>query len=389
MKPDDTSHCMRYCNGRLAARLLAVLSMRLTTSISALLITAPVAGLLACSSSPVVKVTADSGNVAHDELIGTFTVSLVSAQVEGGINPPYTDAAGEVDDGPYPELAIETQLTPPADATPGCAVYSLVTPNCDGIGKCGSASTNTACADAAKTGINACVCVATDTCQAYPTSKNVGTVTVSGVETTSGATTFQLTNVNNSYIVDTSTTTLVYPGFKEGDTLSVSASGADYAAFEIANHGVQPLILTHDDFTLLKDTSSSDPSQYQALTIAWNPPDSTAAAGITIELNISRHAGTVGYMLCHVEDTGSLTISASLISQLVTLGNIAGFPELNVTRSIVTSTFIEAGRIDFVVESNVERYPTIEGFTSCLLDANCPTGQVCNTAKKLCQTPQN
>ncbi len=335
----------------------------------------------ACSSS--------SPNGAPDsngaELVGSFTVSLISAAVEGGINPPYTEVVGEVDDGPYPELTSENKLPAPADATPGCAVYGVVTPSCVNIGGCSTRSSNAACAAAAVTGVNACVCVATDTCQAYPSRKDVGDVSVSGVRTTAGAQRFQLTNLGNSYIVDPNTTELAFPAFAEGDPIEVSASGADYPAFQISATGVAPLTLGRDDYRLEKDLSDPDPTHYKPLSIEWNPPDSTDSGRVEIELNISRHAGTIGFLACDVEDTGSVTISAGLVSQLVMLGNIAGFPELNVTRSSSGSTKIQPGRVDLIVRSNVERFITIEGFDSCLLDSQCPSGSVCNTARKLCE----
>jgi hypothetical protein len=102
-------------------------------------------------------------------------------------------------------------------------------------------------------------------------------------------------------------------------------------------------------------------------------------------LNISRHAGTVGFQACEVEDTGSLTLSASLISQLAALGNMAGFPELQVTRSTSGSATIAAGRIELAVEALVERFPTIEGYTSCADATDCSVDEVCNSTTKLCQ----
>jgi hypothetical protein len=321
---------------------------------------------------------------AEPTYLGKFTVSLVDAAVEGSTNPAYTTVEGEIDDGPYPEVWLEIEQTPPSDATPGCAVYGVVAPDCSRINDCGPLSDITACAKAALTGINPCVCVAKDQCQAYPTPKNVGDVTVSGVRTASLATTFQLVNVGNTYQVPPGT--LAFPGFGEGDTISVSATGGEFEPFAISAPGIAKLTLTNEPFHLARDPAfPDDATKFQDLTITWIPAGPASTAGINVELNISRHAGTVGFLECEVEDTGSLTVSASLVSQLAALGNIAGFPELMVTRGTYGSTTIAAGRIELAVEAFVERFPTIEGFTSCLYDRECASDEVCNSTTKLCQ----
>jgi hypothetical protein len=347
---------------------------------------------LGCSSSskaPADKIDSgglsDGGNV---ETVGSFIARLIDSPEPMGTVPPYTYVHGEVYDGPTPNQNIDTQLPPPADATPGCAVYSVGTPDCSGIGGCSIGSSNAACAAAASTSGNTCVCVAKDTCQAFPTKKNVGDVTISGVATTTGATTFQLVNGGNSYNVDVNTTTLAYPGFGEDDTIKVSATGGEYGPFEISASGVAPLTLVQNDIHLVRDPSSDDPTRYQALTIDWNPQASANPASIHVKLDISLHASEIGYLACDAKDTGSLTLSAGLISQLVTLGNVGGYPEIGVTRSATSSTRITPGKVDLIVESYVERFPTIDGFISCGEDnTKCPDGQVCNTGNKLCETP--
>jgi hypothetical protein len=326
----------------------------------------------------------DGGAAPEPTYLGKFTVSLVDAEVEGSTNPPYTTVEGEIDDGPYPEVWLEIEQPRPADATPGCSVYKVVAPDCSGIDGCGIGSSNTACAQAAVTGINSCICVAQDECQPYPTAKNVGDVTVSGVRTISLATSFQLVNVGNTYQVAPGT--LAFPGFGEGDTIGVSATGGEYEAFEIFAPGIAKLTLTNEPFHLARDPAfPDDPTKFLPLTVTWIPPGPASTASINVELNISRHAGTVGFLECEVEDTGSLILSASLVSQLATLGNIAGFPELQVIRGTYESTTIAAGSIELAVEAFVERFPTIEGFTSCKFDTDCELDEVCNSSNKLCQ----
>ena len=289
---------------------------------------------------------------------------------------------GQIYDGPYPEPLVSTELPTPSDATAGCAVYSVAAPSCMDIGGCGASSRNAACAALASS--NPCVCVATDTCLPNPTQVSAGTVSVSGIADTSGARAFQMVNLSNSYQVPAAVN-LAYPGFAEGDTITISATGGDCAPFDVIAKGIAPLKVTNETYDLLKDTSSTDGTKYQPLTINWTQPALVNNASIHVEIDISHHAGTVGYLACEVDDTGSLTISSGLVSQLVALGNIGGFPELTVTRASLGSTELAQGEVDLTIQSVIEPTLTIEGYTSCLADTDCPVGQVCNRGIKLCQ----
>ncbi len=333
--------------------------------------------------------TADAS--ASEGYVGEFSVTLPgfldyddSALGDAGpaAIPSDVYVVGQIYDGPYPEPLVSTELPTPSGATAGCAVYSVASPSCVNIGGCGASSRDVACAALANS--NPCVCVATDTCLPNPTEVSAGTVTVSGIADTSGARAFQMVNLSNSYQMPP-TENLVYPGFAEGDTITVSATGGDCAPFDVTAKGIAPLKLTNEAYNLLKDTSSADSAKYQPLTINWITPALVNNASIQVEIDISHHAGTVGYLACDADDTGSLTISAGLVTQLVALGNIGGFPELTVTRTSLGSTEIAQGEVDLTIQSVIEPKLTIEGYTSCLADTDCPAGQVCNRGIKLCQ----
>ena len=380
-----------------AVRVYAM-SMRLANSYFVLTALVNYWALAGCSSSsPKATATIDNGSTggasscsdasATQVPFGDFTINLVPASQGArgsGENPAYVDIVGQIYDGPSPEPFIETMLPAPPDATPGCAVYAESTPSCANIGGCGIGSSDAACAG------TACICVATDTCQAYPIKKNAGTVTVSGIAETSGAKAFQLVNVSNSY---QEPDTLAYPGFAEGDTITISSACGDYAPFEISAKGVSPLKLTNGPpFTLLRDSASADPTQYQAFTITWDPPGSAGDGGahvdtrIQVVIDLAHHAGSVGHLACDVEDNGSLTISAGQISQLSGLGNIAGYPELDVIRSTSTTLETARGEVNLAIESSIIAPDLrIDGYISCTLASDCPSGQMCNSAKKLCQ----
>jgi len=364
--------------------------MRLTNSSLVVLTTIIQLATCSCSSSKAKPTVTTSPNpppgsdANADQTIGSFSAVLLSAFADNGVNPASTDVNGTVFNGPNPQPNDELALDPPADAMPGCVVYKGNPPNCSALNSCGAASTNAACAAAALTGNNICVCVDLDTCQPTPSKMNVGTVTVNGVASDAGVNSFQLLNLSNSYHVDTSATNLAYPGFAEGDPIKITATGGDYEPFELTAQGVAPLILTNEPYNLSKDPSDAGGTTYKELYITWRPPRIAGVTRVQVELNISRHGGNVGSLQCDVEDTGSVTISAGQISQLVALGSIGGFSELVLTRTFSSSTPTRLGNIEFNVESSDERFVTIDGYISCEQPSDCPSGQVCNGGVKLC-----
>jgi hypothetical protein len=360
---------------------------RFSSSFSVFAVLAVQCALAACSNSDTgtPASTADAGGNTVLPLVGRFTVlTKVANYEEDSPNQASTDVTGELDDDPTPNLEATTPVAAPADATPGCAVYRVVPANCDAIGGCDINSQVPACAQAAMTGVRTCACVADNVCQPNPEKLNAGTVTVTGVTTATGATQYQLLNLDNAYV--SANTPLAYPGMVEGDPIRISAKGGVYGDFEIASRGIAPVQLTNAPYHILKDPT--DPTKWQALKVDWNLPGSTDNAKIRLILDVSRHAGVVGYIICDVEDTGSLTISASLIDQLMDLGNIGGYPEINIIRSATGTTTVGPGKgkVELSVESRYERFPLIEGYTSCGIDP-CPAPLVCNIGKKLCEMP--
>jgi hypothetical protein len=325
------------------------------------------------------------GGTAERPVIGRFTVfTKVENFQEDSPGPAATDVTGTVNDGPTPDIEGTTPMPAPADATPGCAVYKALHANCDGIGGCGLDSQIPACARAAETGEGTCVCVADDVCQPNPLALNMGTVTVTGVATAAGATQYDLDSVDNKY--NSANTSLAYPGMTEGSPLKISAKGGVYGDFELAAHGIKPvqLITPTGGYRILKDTA--DPSKWQALKVDWNPPDSPDSGNLRVILDLSRHASFVGWVVCDVKDTGSLTISAGLVTQVMNLGSIGGYPELIVIRNNSGTANLGPGKVELTVESQYERFPTIEGYTSCNGgEGQCDANEVCNVAIKMCE----
>jgi hypothetical protein len=294
---------------------------------------------------------------------GRLSVLLNEATTIGTITTPANIYIyGYVETGVEPLNYIGTLVVHEGN----CSLYSVSVPSCVGVsgGSCGASS----------------VCAGPDNCVAMPTKVDVGTATVTGV----GPAALTLASVSHVYqSIDTSSIT--YPGFAEGDTVSLSATGGSYAAFTVSTKGIKPLVLSTDTYNISKTSG---------LNLAW-AAGTVSSAHILVNLNLSHHAGTTGFVTCDTGDTGSLSISASMISKLIDLG-VAGFPTLTVTRTseAVVSPALSVGTVVFAISSPVSRTVGIEGYTYCTSTSSadscpsgescCPTGKTCDTDTKLC-----
>jgi hypothetical protein len=244
---------------------------------------------------------------------------------------------GQVYDAPTPSLLVWVQA---AKEGP-CALWTPRVPFCSK--SCGGSA----------------VCVEDERCQAYPSGRSVGTVTVTGLRTTSSTTTFTMDPVAGNY---QPSETMAYPAFQEGDEIRFAASGGDFAPFTLTSTGIQALALTNGTISLADD---------QPIALTWTAPGKTGISRIHVKLDLSHHGGIKGKIECDADDSGSLQISALLVTQLMNLG-VAGFPSIAVSRRAVGSTVIE-------VYSDVERQVQIPGVTSCNKDSDCPKDQSCQT----------
>lgn len=288
----------------------------------------------------------DTGGPTGDPaiLVGTFQIELVPpvpAMGDTPETPGKTAVLGKVYDGPTPAQIVWEEALADGD----CRLSTPRVPFC-----------STPCGGSA-------VCVEDETCEPYPISGSVGTVTVTGVATETGAASFTMDPINNNYQV--AGIKLKYPAFAEGDDIGLAAAGADFQSFSIAARGIAPIDLTTTDFTLTAD---------QPLALAWAPAADLST--VHVKLDISHHGGTKGMIECDTADDGALEIPAALISDLLDLG-VAGFPSIVIRRDNVGSTTIAAGRVDLVITTRVERFVDIPGLSSCTDDSQCPDEQTC------------
>lgn len=291
------------------------------------------------------------GTAATETVVGNFSVTLNPAIDATG---PYTSISGKVYTGKILSDLITTVIAQDAN----CKVYQYSRQSCS----------NPACTTSQS-------CVATDVCQDNPVLAGVGDVTVAGIGT--GALKLAVVNKNYQYAGD-----ITYPGFAEGDTITLSAAGDYYSAFSVTAPGVASIALTETSYTL----ATGSP-----LALTWTPGSSSINASVSIGLNISKHGGSVGYLECNLLDTGSLTIPAEQITALMNLG-VSGFPQLTATRSTRGVATVSSGVVEFEVTALANPNLQIQGYCSCFDSSDCgscsdTTKTTCDTVKKLCHAP--
>ncbi len=273
-----------------------------------------------------------------DAPIGTFSVQLVAPSM---MAMGYTNVVGRIGDRTTPEQIVWEVASTDGD----CRLLTPRVPFCST--PCGSGA----------------ACVENNTCRPFPTAQTAGTVRATGIRTSTGATTFDMNPVANTY-QPPGEVTLPFPAFAEGDTLRLAAAGsATVPAFTLEARGITPLTLTSASIVVTTG---------QPVTLAWRA-STQANQRVTVRLDISHHGGTRGVISCETADDGELSIGATLITRLVALG-VAGFPSIVVRRSTVGSTGVPAGRVELVVASEIESYVTIPNLRSCTGDSDCDGG---------------
>ncbi|HYP91025.1 MAG TPA: hypothetical protein VEQ59_22825 [Polyangiaceae bacterium] len=289
-----------------------------------------------------------SGGSGSDTLLGSFKIEVTAD--EGGPTSGKTSVLGKVVSGATP-ASVVWEVT----KTEGtCRLEKPRVPFCSPA--CGSA-----------------VCVEDDVCQPYPDALSVGAVTLSGVKDAGGGATLTLKEVAKAYQAPAGTA-FAYPPFAEGDAVHLSAAGGDLPGFELETPGVATLWLGSDASAL----ESGKP-----LELAWTAAADPKASSVHLKLDVSHHGGSKGMIECDQDDTGSLTIPASLITELLGLG-VAGFPTVIVTRSTTAQADVGRGVVALVVASTTEHAVTVPGVDSCTEDEQCPDGETCQ-ADLTCQ----
>jgi hypothetical protein len=281
--------------------------------------------------------------------VGTFVITLNAADPSTN-TAAFTSFLGIVRDGAPNELTLwDTQ-----SSVGECQLITPRQPFCSS--ECASGS----------------ACIADGVCNSDPTTRSVGTVTVTGLMTAASTTEFVIEPVAPKFnYVPLGSVDILNPPCAEGAEIRVATSGGDFAPFEVLAAGIIPLeLLGADPIAMQRD---------QPLLLTWTPKGTTGVSRIGVKVDISHHGGTTGQITCDVDDTGSLAIAASLVNHLMDLG-VAGFPTVLLTRR-TTGRAPAPAQVTLGVVSNVERALSIPGLVSCSIAADCPSGQTCLSSK--------
>jgi hypothetical protein len=285
--------------------------------------------------------SSSSAGSGSDEVVGTFQVQVLPSDTDPTVG--MTKVVGQVSDGVVPANVIWTVTKTDGD----CRLETPTVPFC--AVSCGSE-----------------VCVADDVCLGYPVAHSVGVVTLKGVKLAAGGSDLTLKEFVHAY-QPVAGTALAYPPFGPADTVAVHAEGGDYSAFDLSAKGVDPLAFTSSDFEL---------EDGKSLVLTWDAAQDSKSSQMYVKLDISHHGGAKGLIECDADDSGSLTISAALISELLGLG-VAGFPSVVAMRQSLDTTKIAPGLVKLEVSARAEHYVTVKGVDSCNVTADCPDGKIC------------
>lgn len=291
----------------------------------------------------------DTSVESPDVVVGSFLVQLVAPVLAGAEVEPrdgYTQVVGKVYDGPTPSQIVWEE----AASAGACVLLVPRVPFCE-----------TPCGGSA-------ICVEDNTCEPRPSAVSVGTVTMTGLRDASGPVAVTMDPIANNY--QPVGVTLAYPAFDEGDDLKLTAAGApDVPGFTITSHGIAPLELLSESFAIVAGAGMG---------VSWTPAAEAGQSSVDVLLDISHHGGSKGKIECETEDSGALSIDASLLGALTDLG-VAGFPTIVVTRRAIGEAATATGRVQLAVSSRVEVAVAIDGLVSCFDDSDCSEGQTCQT----------
>jgi hypothetical protein len=201
-------------------------------------------------------------------------------------------------------------------------------------------------------------------CVQKPVARNVGRVSLRGLK---GSVT--LNNIDNLYFNPPGLPP--YPPYDEGASIGLQADGGDagYGPFSLKGFGVAVMKVPTTPL-LIEDG--------KPVTLTWSPAGKTGPTRVVFELGINLHGAVDTKLICDVEDTGSFTVPAALVTELFKHG-ISGFPRVELTRQSADSIMLKSGCVQFSVTSKPlePRELKVPGLVSCKDQMDCSGGQRC------------
>ena len=199
------------------------------------------------------------------------------------------------------------------------------------------------------------------TCKPKPLAVSVGDVVITGLISP-----LTLKFIAGNYINPPGMTP--HPLFVDGANLTLSASGAaGYGPFALKGYGVEPLVVPPGKLLV---------EMNKPVTVTWMAPKNPGPAKVHVDFSINRHGGTDSWLECLVDDNGSYTINAGLMTELFKQG-VSGFPSVTLSRQSVDQTTVKSGCVHMVVKAENARDLDIPGVQSCKDDTECTKPQVC------------
>lgn len=260
-------------------------------------------------------------------------------------NADYAYASGGARNGVVP-ATILTEL----ETLGGCTIWRRENPFCDPA--CG-------------TGF---VCDFSGECIAEPQAQDLGTVEVEGLLQPVSMTPYQ-----PGYLYyDTS---LPNPPWVPGSLATLESSGGSFSPVTL--HGYAP-----ED--LLAKTMAWNLVEGEALPLVWEAAQTDTPTELVLGLTIDLHGTTPASLECVFPDTGSAEVPAEILDAFLGAG-ISGFPNGSLMRRTADHAELGEGCVDLVLSSSKIPTVSIEGYTPCNRDEECPKGMTCNEAMQRCE----
>lgn len=216
--------------------------------------------------------------------------------------------------------------------------------------------------------VGATTCGEDGACIPYPRQMSVGIVTISGL---TQATNLSPQDPGNGYFAPGADN----PPFAVGSEVTLKADGASgQAGFELNGFGSPPLG-TKPSWLIERGKS---------LSVAWENGDSDARTRVTVELSVDQHGISPLTLACEFDDTGTASIPATVVDQLLDSG-VSGFPNGRIFRRTADRVLLEHGCVDLLVGSPLAADVTVAGVVPCKRVADCPMGQTCNVMQERCE----
>jgi hypothetical protein len=224
---------------------------------------------------------------------------------------------------------------------------------------------NLACVPAC---VGAQTCGEDGSCIPYPRQVDSGEVVITGL---TKETRMSPLEPGNTYFAPGADN----PPFAVGSEVVLSAAGdGSVPPFELFGRGSEPL--AEAPAWVLE--AGID------LALSWAAPTTDVGTSMLVELTIDQHGVSPLSLSCELPDTGSATLPAAIIDELIGAG-VSGFPNGRLTRRTVDHVELGFGCVELTVGSPLAASISVPGYTPCNTSVDCPDGQVCNVPLQRCE----